>query len=119
MHASAAAEQRARRVLRIERVPRRRSNTEGLGVGFPKAALYTVSAAAELVEHHPGRARVHSVVPIESPHRVESAIHVVDTIIHDNNRVAILNSIFGHGLISAALDFGEFSPLRGQRSSLR
>ena len=78
--------------------------TEGLGVGFPKAALYTVSAAAELVEHHPGRARVHSVVPIEPPHRVESAIHVVDTIVHDNDRVAILNSIFGHVLISAALD---------------
>ena len=34
--------------------------TEGLGVGS-KAALYTVSAAAELVEHHTGRARVHAL----------------------------------------------------------
>ncbi len=35
-----------------------------LGVRFPKAKLNTASTAAELVEHHPGCARVHGVVPI-------------------------------------------------------
>jgi hypothetical protein len=74
-----------------------------LSVRFPKAALYTVSTAAELIEHHRGRTRVHAVVPIEPSEGTDSAIDVVDTIIHDNDRVAIINSIFGHCLIASAL----------------
>jgi hypothetical protein len=49
-----------------------------LGVRFPKAKLNTLSTAAELVEHHPGRARVHGVVPVEPADRIERAILVVD-----------------------------------------
>ena len=73
---------------------------KGLGVRFPKAELYTVSTAAELVERHPDGACVHAIVPVEPAKRIASAIHVVDTIIRNHNRVAILNFIFGHGLIS-------------------
>jgi hypothetical protein len=80
------------------------SYTEGLGVWFPKAELNAVSTATELVEHHPDRAGVHAVVSVKPAKRIASAINVVDKIIYDNDRVAILNSIFGHGLISAALD---------------
>jgi hypothetical protein len=50
-----------------------------LGVRFPKAKLNTLSTAAELVEHHSGRARVHGVVPIEPADRRKRAILVVDT----------------------------------------
>src|ERR1039458_7298441 len=79
---------------RLILLSRRRAHRP-LGVRFPKAALYTVSTAAELVEHHPGRARVHGIVPVKPAHRIGSAIHVVDIIIHDD-RVAILDPIFGH-----------------------
>jgi hypothetical protein len=59
-----------------------------------------VSTAAELVEHHPGRAGVHGVVPIEPAERFASAIHVIDTISLNHDQVAILDLIFGNGLIS-------------------
>jgi hypothetical protein len=59
-----------------------------------------VSTAAELVEHHPGRASVHGIVPIETAKRIERAIQAVDTIIRNHDRVAIHYPIFGHGLIS-------------------
>jgi hypothetical protein len=85
---------------------RQRSTTEGLGVWFPEAARYTVSTATELVEQHRGRARVHSIVPIEPAKRSVRAIHLVDTIIHDNDRVAIVNSIFGHVGGSLAAELG-------------
>src|SRR5450759_1062599 len=57
-----------------------------LGVRFPKAALYTVSTAAELVEYHPGRAGVHGVVPKEPADRIVRTIHVVDAIILNLDR---------------------------------
>ena len=41
---------------------------------------------------------MHGVVPIEPTKRSERAIHVVDTIILNHDRVAILDPIFGHGL---------------------
>ncbi len=71
-----------------------------LGVRFPKAKFNTVGTAAELVEHHPGRAPVHGVVPKEAADRIEHAIHFVNTIFLNNDWVAILYPIFGHGLIS-------------------
>lgn len=70
-----------------------------LSVRSPKAKFNTPSTAAVLVEHHRGRARVHGVVPIEPAHRIESAIHFVDTNITDHDRGVILGPIFGHGLI--------------------
>ncbi len=70
----------------------------------------TPSTAAELVEHHPGRARVHGIVPIEPAKRIERAIHVVNTIILNNDWVAILYLIFGHGLISPCSIDGRISP---------
>jgi hypothetical protein len=75
----------------------KQSNTEGLGVWFPKAKLNAPSTAAELVEHHPGRARVHVVVPIEPAHRIGTAIHVVDKIITDHDRGVILGPIYVQG----------------------
>jgi hypothetical protein len=39
---------------------------------------------------------VHAVVPIKSTKRIASAIHVVDTIVLNLDRVAILDPIFGH-----------------------
>jgi hypothetical protein len=84
--------------LRISFGPVGRSIT--LGVRFPKAKLNTPSTPPELVERHRGRARVHGVVPIEPAKRSERAIHVVDTIIRNHDRLAIHYPIFGHGLIS-------------------
>jgi hypothetical protein len=72
-----------------------------LGVRFPKAKLNTLSTAAELVEHHPGCARVHGVVPIEPADRIERAILVVDTFILALDPVVIPDPIFGHGPIAA------------------
>ena len=66
-----------------------------LCVRFPPTKLNTHSAAPEFVEHHPGRARVHRVVPKEPAYGIERAIHVVDTIINPN-LIAILGPIFGH-----------------------
>ena len=43
-------------------------------------ARKTVSTAAEIVEHHPGRALVHGIMPIERAKRIENAIHVINTI---------------------------------------
>lgn len=45
-----------------------------------------MSTTPELVEHHPGRARVHSIVPKEPTDRIEHAIQIVDTIILNLNR---------------------------------
>jgi len=70
-----------------------------LGVWFPPSKLNTLSAAPELVEHHPGRARVHRVVPKEPAYGIGRAIYVVDKIINPN-LIAILGPIFGHALIS-------------------
>jgi hypothetical protein len=61
-----------------------------------KTKLHAVSTAAELVEHHPGRAGVHAVVSVEAAKRIESAIHDVDTIVLNLDRIAILDLIFGH-----------------------
>jgi hypothetical protein len=61
-----------------------------LGVWFPKAKLDALCAAAELVEHHPGRARMHGVVPKEPADRIECAILVVDTNIINPDPVLIL-----------------------------
>ena len=69
-----------------------------LGVWFPPAKLNTLSTTPELVEHHWGRARVHRIVPKKAAHGIERAIDVVDTIINPD-LVAILDPIFGHGLI--------------------
>ena len=82
------------------------SHTHGptLGVRFPKAKLDTPSAAAELVEHHPDRASVHGVVPIEPADRIKCTIDVVDTIIRDLDPVVIFDPINNHGLISPPLD---------------
>jgi hypothetical protein len=73
-----------------------------LGVRFPKAKPNTPSTAAELVEHHPGRARVHGVVPVEPADRIERSILVVDTIIINLDPVLILDPISGNGQISRA-----------------
>jgi hypothetical protein len=43
---------------------------------------------------------VHGVVPIEPAKRIESAIHIVNTISVILDGLAILDLIFGHGLIS-------------------
>jgi len=67
--------------------------------GFQKPSLTHFRTAAELVEHHPGRARVHGVVPVESADRIEREILVVDAIILYFDPVLILDPIFGHGLI--------------------
>ena len=74
-----------------------------LGVWFPPTKLNTLGTPPELVEHHPGRARVHRVVPKEPAHGIERAVYVVDTIINPD-LVAILDPIFGHGLNLPALD---------------
>jgi len=71
-----------------------------LGVRFPKTKFNTVSTATELVERHPGRSRVHAVVPIEPAKRIASAIHVVDTIVLNLHRLVVPDPISGHGLIS-------------------
>ena len=68
-----------------------------LGVWFPPTKLNTLGTTPELVEHHPGRARVHRVVPKKPAHGIERAVYVVDTIINPD-LVAILDLIFGHGL---------------------
>jgi hypothetical protein len=69
-----------------------------LCVRFPKAKPDTLRTAAELVEHHRGRARVHRVVPVKSAYGIERTIYVVDTIINPH-LIAILDPIFCHGLI--------------------
>ena len=89
------------RVLRIDGVTAPTSNTRRLDVGSPKAKFNTANTAAELVEHHRGRARVHSVVPIEPAKRIERAIPAVDTIIRDHDRVVIVYPVFGHDVIPA------------------
>ena len=66
------------------------------GVWFPPTKLNTLSTTPELVEDHPGRARVHRVVPKKPAHGIERAVYVVDTIINPD-LVATLNPIFGHG----------------------
>jgi hypothetical protein len=71
--------------------------SRALSVRFPPTKLNTLSATLELVEHHRGRARVHRVVPIIPAYGIERAIYVVDTIINPD-LIAILDSIFGHGL---------------------
>jgi hypothetical protein len=76
----------------------------GLGVWFPEAKFNTLRAAAELVEHHARRARVHGVVPKEPAHRIMCAILVVDTNIINPDLVLIVAPIFGHGRISRAID---------------
>ncbi len=52
-----------------------------------------MGTATELVEHHLDRARMHGAVPIEPADRIERAIHVVDTIILNLDRVAVRYSI--------------------------
>jgi hypothetical protein len=74
--------------------PRRQSNAEGLGIGLPKTEFNTLSAATEFVEQHLGRTRMHCVVPIESPKRIEYAIYVVDAFIINLDRVAIVDRNF-------------------------
>lgn len=87
---TAATDRHARTIV----APRGRRR---LDVRFPKSKLHTVSTATELVERHPGCARVHGVVPKEAADRIEHAIHVVDTVILNVDPVAaILDPIFGH-----------------------
>lgn len=81
-------------------IPQRYS---ALCVRFPPTKFNTLSAAPELVEHHPGRARMHRVVPKEAAHRIERAIYVIDTIINPN-QIAILGPIFGHTLICTRMN---------------
>ena len=69
-----------------------------LCVRFPRTKFNTLSAALKLVEHHPGRARVHRVVSKEPAYGIERAIYVIDTIINPT-LVAILGAIFRHALI--------------------
>ena len=63
---------------------------------------------------------MHAVVPIEPAKRIASAIHVVDTIIHDHDRVAILDPMLhcqnhfvsGHAMIfSSRIEGAHFRPL--------
>jgi hypothetical protein len=69
------------------------NRTEDQASGFQKPS-FTQYAAAEIIEQHSGCAGVHGVVPIEANHRIGRAINIVDTIIHKNDRVAILSSIW-------------------------
>lgn len=71
-----------------------------LGVQLPKAKLRTLGTAAELIKHHSGRARVHGVVPKESPYRIERAILIVDANIINLDPVPNPDPIFRHGPIS-------------------
>ncbi|MGH6741321.1 MAG: hypothetical protein ACREDY_20255, partial [Bradyrhizobium sp.] len=80
-----------------------------LGVWFPPTKLNTLGTAAERVEHHLGRARVHRIVSIEPAHGIECAIHVVDTIINPD-LIAIPDPIFGHGLICPPHSFEQSGP---------
>ena len=73
-------------------IPQRYS---ALCVRFPPTKFNTLSAAPELVEHHPGRAGVHRVVSKEPTYGIERAIYVIDTI-NNPNLIAILGPIFCH-----------------------
>jgi hypothetical protein len=81
-----------------------RREVAGLSVWFPEAKFDTLRAAAELVAHHAGCARMHGIMPIESTDRIERAILVVDTNIINPDVVFILAPIFGHSRISRTID---------------
>jgi|tagenome__1003787_1003787.scaffolds.fasta_scaffold20657823_2 hypothetical protein len=68
-----------------------------LGVRHPKSELNTISTAAELVEHHPGRARVHGDMPIKPTDRIKRGILLIDRNIIGLYPVLILDLIFGYG----------------------
>ena len=64
----------------------------------PKAKLSIPGTAAELVEQHARRARVHGVVSKKPADGVERTIRLVDTILN-LDPLAIPDPIFGDGLI--------------------
>jgi hypothetical protein len=75
-----------------------------LGVRFPKAKLDTLGTPTILVEHHPRRARMHGIMPIEPTDRIKYVIRVIDTKIINANVGFILASILGHGLLFSLID---------------
>lgn len=59
--------------------------------------VWTSRKVADFMADQLGLARVHGHVPIEPANGIEHAIHVVDTITLNHDRVAILDLIIGHG----------------------
>lgn len=81
-----------------------------LSVRFPEAKCNTLSTATELVEHHPGCAPMHSIMPIEPTNRIERAIQVVDANVINTNLVPVFIPISGRGLTRALLIDQDPSP---------